>query len=91
MKGPGSVEHGVKWLSELNEILIDPRECPLAAREYINYALAVNKSGEVISKYPDKDNHSIDSSRYALSDEIRAKPKKKLFDQLAVPILSRWS
>lgn len=56
-KGPGSVEHGIKWLKDLEEIVIDPERCPLAAKEFINYALQVNQNGEVISKYPDKDNH----------------------------------
>lgn len=65
-KGPGSVEYGIKFLQELDEIIIDPERCPLAAKEFVNYALERNKQGEIISKFPDKDNHTIDATRYAL-------------------------
>jgi PBSX family phage terminase large subunit len=90
VKGPGSVEHGIKWLSELAEIVIDPLTCPLAAREFTNYALETNRAGDVISKYPDRNNHSIDATRYGLQDEIRSKPKRAEHDDLAVPVVSRW-
>jgi phage terminase large subunit len=90
MKGPGSVEHGVKWLSELGEIIIDPVACPLAAREFTNYALATNRAGDVISRYPDKDNHAIDSARYGLMDEIRSTAKKPAAVE-AIPVASRWN
>jgi phage terminase large subunit len=70
-KGPGSVEHGIKWLSELERIVIDPARCPNAAREFVNYALELNRQGEVISRYPDKDNHFLDQTRYALQDDMK--------------------
>lgn len=70
-KGPGSVEHGIKWLSELEEIVIDPVRCPLAAKEYVNYALETTRGGDIISRYPDKDNHMIDMTRYALANDMR--------------------
>jgi phage terminase large subunit len=69
-KGPGSVETGIKWLADLEAIIIDPIACPLAAKEFINYALEINRNGEVISRYPDKDNHVLDATRYALGDFI---------------------
>lgn len=69
-KGPGSVEFGTKWLQDLERIIIDPERCPLAAREFINYCLETDRSGEVISRFPDKDNHSIDAIRYALEDAM---------------------
>lgn len=56
-KAPGSVEHGIKYMQDLEEIIIDPARCPLAAFEFINYALDVNRDGETISRYPDKMNH----------------------------------
>lgn len=71
VKGPGSVEHGIKWLSELERIVIDPARCPNAAREFVNYALELNRNGEVISRYPDKDNHFLDQTRYALQDDMK--------------------
>ena len=64
-KGPGSVEHGIKWLTELTKIVIDPFACPLSAKEFTNYSLELTRSGDIISKYPDKNNHAIDSVRYA--------------------------
>ena len=70
-KPPGSVDHGTKWLSELERIVIDPVRCPLASREFINYALELNRSGDIISRYPDKDNHILDATRYALSEDMR--------------------
>ena len=69
-KGPGSVETGTKWLSDLERIIIDPITCPNASREFVNYALEMNRSGDVISRYPDKDNHGIDAARYGCQDFI---------------------
>ena len=66
VKGPGSVEYSMKWIAGLKEIVIDPRRCPLAAKEFMNYEFEKTKDGDVISSYPDKDNHSIDAVRYAL-------------------------
>jgi len=70
-KGAGSVEHGIKWLAELEEIVIDPKRCPLAGKEFINYALDINRNGDIISKYPDRDNHALDMARYSCINDIR--------------------
>ena len=70
-KGPGSVEFGMKFLQDLEEIVIDPARCPRAAKEFVNYALEVDNQGEVKSRFPDKDNHTIDSTRYALEDDMK--------------------
>lgn len=71
-KGPDSVDYGIKFLSEeIEEIIIDPKRCPRAAKEFINYSLETDRNGEVISEYPDKDNHSIDAVRYALENDMR--------------------
>jgi len=70
-KGPGSVDHGIQWLQSLDAIVIDPSKCPLAAREFTNYALEQRRDGEVISRYPDKDNHTIDAVRYGMSHDMR--------------------
>lgn len=75
IKGPGSVEYSMKWLSSLNEIIIDPKRCPEAAEEFLNYEYERDKDGEVISGYPDKDNHSIDAVRYALEEVWRRRGK----------------
>jgi len=70
-KGPGSIEYGVKFLQDLEEIIIDPERCPRAAKEFVNYTLEVDRNGEVKSRFPDKDNHSIDMTRYALEDDMK--------------------
>jgi phage terminase large subunit len=69
-KGPGSVEFGIKFLQDLEQIIIDPERCPLAAREFINYSLEADRNGIVKSQFPDKDNHSIDASRYGLENDM---------------------
>lgn len=92
-KSPGSVDQGIKWLQDLDEIVIDPIRCPLAGTEFINYALDVNRFGEVISKYPDRGNHSIDQVRYAMSRQIIETRKERLkskFKVRALPIVNRW-
>lgn len=76
-KIPGSVESGVKWLQGLAKIIIDPIRAPRAAHEFVNYALEVTRSGEVISRYPDKDNHAIDGTRYALEQDMRPEPVER--------------
>ena len=68
-KGAGSVEHGIKFLQDLEEIIIDPRRCPNTANEFINYALEMDRNGVVKNKFPDADNHAIDAVRYALEME----------------------
>ena len=64
-KGPGSVEYSMKWLQG-KKIVIDPKRCPEATKEFSNYEYDRDKDGEVISGYPDRDNHTIDAVRYAL-------------------------
>lgn len=63
-KGPGSVEYSHKWLQSLDCIWIDPKRCPDTAREFSEYEYERDKNGEVISGYPDADNHHIDAVRY---------------------------
>lgn len=70
-KPPGSREHGMKFLQDLEEIIIDPDRCPRAAREFINYSLELDRHGEIKSKFPDKDDHTIDGIRYALSNDMK--------------------
>ena len=65
-KGPGSVEYSMKWLSSLNKIIIDRQRCPNTAKEFEEYELEKDKDGNVITGYPDKNNHHIDAVRYAL-------------------------
>lgn len=70
VKGPGSVEYGMKWLQR-RKIVIDPARTPHAYKEFTNYEYERSKDGDVISGYPDKDNHLIDATRYALERVFR--------------------
>lgn len=65
-KGPGSVEHGMKWLQGLKKIVIDPVRCPDTEQEFLEYEYAVDRNGIVIDGYPDFRNHHIDAVRYAV-------------------------
>lgn len=65
-KGPNSVEYSMKWLASLNKIVIDPSRCPCTAIEFSEYEYERDKDGNVITGYPDKNNHNIDAVRYAL-------------------------
>jgi phage terminase large subunit len=66
-KGPGSVEYSMKWLQSRAEIIIDNARCPETAKEFLDYEYERDKEGNVISGYPDKDNHAIDMVRYAMN------------------------
>lgn len=70
-KGPDSIEHGIKFLEDLEEIIIDPVRCPNTKREFYGYELEPDGNGGFKTGYPDRDNHSIDAIRYALEDEMR--------------------
>ncbi|KEH93233.1 PBSX family phage terminase large subunit [Clostridium botulinum] len=72
-KGPDSVEHGIKFLQDLEEIIIDKERCPNTAREFLGYELEKDKEGNFKAEFPDKNNHSIDATRYSLEDEMKAR------------------
>lgn len=65
VKGPDSVAYGMKWLQK-RKIVIDKRRTPNAYREFTEYEYERDKDGNVISGYPDANNHLIDATRYAL-------------------------
>lgn len=71
-KGPDSVEYGIKWLQKLEEIIIDNKRCPNTAKEFISYEYERDKEGNFISKYPDKNNHSIDATRYSREQDMNS-------------------
>lgn len=72
-KGPGTVDYSMKWLARLAKIVIDPKRCPRSAEEFTTYEHPQDKDGNYISGYVDKDNHCIDSVRYALNPIWRRK------------------
>ena len=65
VKGPGSVEYGMKFLQGYTHV-IDPVRTPITYKEFSEYEYERDKEGNIISGYPDKDNHTIDATRYAL-------------------------
>lgn len=80
IKGPGSREHGFKWLEDLREIVIDPSRCPNTAREFSSYELERDSNGNFKSGYPDGNDHTIDKTRYELEPIMKKggfKPWKK--------------
>ncbi|MCW6665418.1 PBSX family phage terminase large subunit [Aerococcaceae bacterium NML191219] len=70
-KGPDSVEYGERWLDDLEAIVIDPKRTPNIAREFESIDYAVDKDGNPKSKLEDKDNHTIDATRYAFEDDMK--------------------
>lgn len=66
-KGKDSIRYGIKWLQSLRHIYIDKNKCPETYNEFVRYEYERDKAGKVISAFPDKDNHFIDSVRYGLN------------------------
>ena len=69
-KGKGSVEYGEKWLGDLEAIVIDPKRTPNIAREFQTVDYATDKDGNPMPRLEDKDNHTIDATRYAFEREM---------------------
>lgn len=72
-KGAGSVDYSMKWLQQLTKIVIDPRRCPDTKKEFSAYEYERTKEGDIMSGYPDKNNHHIDAVRYG-TELIYRKP-----------------
>lgn len=70
-KGPDSVAYGIKWMQDLEEIIIDPKRCPETAREFSEYAYESDRNGGWKPAFPDRENHAIDAVRYSREDEMR--------------------
>jgi PBSX family phage terminase large subunit len=76
-KGPGSVEHGEKWLDDLDAIVIDVNRTPNTAREFKNIDYEIDAQGKPKTRLSGVDNHSIDATRYAFEDDMKHKGKLK--------------
>ena len=70
-KGSGSIAYGIKFLQRLNKIVIDSKRTPNAYKEVVLYEYEKNKDGTFRADYPDKNNHCIDATRYALEKDMR--------------------
>lgn len=64
IKGPGSIEYGFKFL-QTKTLVIDPKRTPNAYKEITEYEYDRDKDGNVISSYPDRNDHAISALRYA--------------------------
>ena len=64
IKGPGSIEYGFKFL-QTKTLVIDPKRTPNAYKEITEYEYDRDKEGNVISGYPDRNDHAISALRYA--------------------------
>lgn len=64
-KGPGSREHGYRWLQNLGAIIADPRRTPNAVRELTAYEYLRDRNGNFCAAYPDGNDHTLDALRYA--------------------------
>lgn len=72
-KGPDSVEYGEEWLDDLEAIVIDPTRTPNIAREFENIDYETDKDGNPKARLEDKENHTVDGTRYALSEDMQKK------------------
>ena len=70
-KPQGSVRAGVMWLQSLNGIFIDKLRCPKSYKEFKEYEYVIDKDDVVTPELPDKENHFIDSTRYAMYEKIK--------------------
>lgn len=70
-KGPDSVSYGIKWLQDLEEIIIDPKRCPETAKEFAGYTYEDNGKGGWKAAFPDRENHAIDAVRYSREEDMR--------------------
>jgi len=70
IKGPGSLESGITFLQSY-DIVVHPL-CPHVEKELSRYSHKIDKqTDEITSELVDKDNHTIDSVRYAVEDVRR--------------------
>lgn len=77
-KGPDSVEYGEQWLDDLDFICIDPLRTPNIAKEFENIDYQTDRDGNPKPRLEDKDNHTIDATRYAFNEDMWAKRKSTI-------------
>ena len=77
VKGAGSIEEGVEFM-QAHDIVIHP-SCTHTIDEMSWYQYKIDKhTDEILPELADKDNHVIDSIRYALEADRRAKKRSKI-------------
>ncbi len=65
IKGKDSKNHGIKWVSDRTEIIIDKKRTPCIAHDFSTYEKKKDKEGKIIEDYPKEPDGSA-SVRYAL-------------------------
>lgn len=86
-KWPGSVEDGIRFLRQFDEIVIHVR-CEHAIEEARLYSYKVDKrTGDVLPEIVDKHNHIWDGVRYALAPMIprRNDPPPQFYSGISYP------
>ena len=78
-KGPDSVEYGEEWLNDLNEIVIDPKRTPNIAKEFESIDYQTDRDGNALPRLEDKNNHTIDATRYAFEEDMRGRDVVRTF------------
>lgn len=72
-KWPGSVKDGISWMRKFNRIVIHPR-CEGAIRDFGGYYYRVDRlTEEPLPDIVEKNDHTPDAGRYALSSLIRSR------------------
>ena len=72
-KGPGSLNHGLQWLSQ-HEIIVAPH-CVNLQEELANYRWRQGPGGEMLPT-PEGEDHLIDALRYALEGDNQSRAAK---------------
>lgn len=65
------MEYGEEWLDDLDFIWIDPQRTPNIAREFESIDYETDRDGNPRPRLEDKDNHTIDATRYAMEADMR--------------------
>ena len=75
-KGPGSIKDGIEFMKSY-DIVINPR-CKYIIDEITLYSYKIDKlTDDVLPKFKDDDNHTIDAARYSL-EGVRRQDKRKI-------------
>jgi len=77
-KWQGSVEDGIEYIKSFEKVIIHP-SCKHTAEEFRLYSYKTNSAGDILPEVEDKNNHCIDSIRYALSPLIQKRESAKSF------------
>lgn len=77
-KGKDWREFSTKWLDDLEAIVIDPERTPTIARQFEAIDYEVDRDGNPKNKLSDDEDDTIDSTKYALSEDMQKQASKWL-------------